>query len=206
MAATAPPNHMVAHTTAAPPTTASLTRSPSILATRRPRSPATVDSRSLTLRSSPITTTSRSSRPTPSRDTIPPPPSSPPTATTTTVIRVQTRSPTSMPTHGTHMAPPTPLQPSTTLPGTTHPRAFSSLPLRSPSSLLLVSQLLPAVALGSTLMTTASVLKLMSQRFSSCNFLTSLLSSSRRLRMILQTTAELTSISSSTSSVFLKIP
>merc|ERR1712160_91537 len=202
MAARPPPNHMVAHTTAAPPTTASLTRSPSILATRRPRSPATVDSRSLTLRSSPITTTSRSSRPTPSRDTIPPPPSSPPTATTTTVIRVQTRSPTSMPTHGTHMAPPTPLQPSTTLPGTTHPRAFSSLPLRSPSSLLLVSQLLPAVALGSTLMTPRPVVQLFSQRFSSCNFLTSLLSSRWRLCILFQ--PELTSISSSTSSVLLK--
>ena len=174
MAAMDPPPHTAALTTA-PYTTAGPATSPNSPTTSRPSSTTTVDSRLLILRSSPTTTISKGSHPTPSRDTIPLPPSSPPTATTTTVIRVQTRSPMSMPTHGTHMAPS--LKPLTCLAGTTHPRAFSTLPPRSPSSPLQPSQSLPVVALGS--MKSVVTKQADSLLSCSCNSLTSLPSSSR---------------------------
>ena len=167
-----PPPHTVAHTTTAPPTTARPTRSPttstnsqsSLNTTSSPRSPTTVHSRLLTLRSSPTITTSRDSHPTPSRPTIPPPRRSPRLASTTL-------------THGTLTAT-TPKWLLSTIPGTTHLSAFSTLLPRSPSSPLPPSQSLPVVATGSNPMVVHQITKYLLS--CSCNCLTSLLSSSRQ--------------------------
>ena len=147
MAAMYPPTHTAANTMA-PYTSVSPATSPDDHTTS---STATVDDRLLTLKSSPIITTSRGSHPTPARDTIPLLPSSPPTATTITVITVQTRKFTIISTRGAHMPTSSPRMSLTNLRGGTHQRAFSTLPLRSPSSLLLVSQPMPVVAPSSLL-------------------------------------------------------